>query len=105
MNHKAVLIPYWLNESPTYLSSSDNGWWFAPLLKYDILVFAGPYLKDTNNEQLDNSKVIQIRTNTLNFSLKEIDTKLSANNTGISLKNVSMIWNVIEMSQHVEYKI
>ena len=98
MNHKAVLIPYWLNEAPTNLSKSDNGWWFAPLLKYDILVFAGPYLKDTNNEELDNSKVIQIRTNALNFTLREIDKKLSTNNTGISLNNISMIWNVIEMS-------
>lgn len=94
---KVALVPYWLQQCPSTLKNSDNDWWFAPLMKFEKIIFCGPYIKDGHIEA-DNRyhSIISLKLNSLHFTLKDVEQKLKSNVLNIEINEIDVVWNVLE---------
>lgn len=96
---KIALIPYWLKDSPLQIKQTDNHWWFAPLLQYDILIFVGPGLASSAYfKQEEGPDICTIKVRSLHFSLKNVEIELFDLSQDIAVKDISLIWHVLEMT-------
>ena len=93
---RIVLIPYWLQIEPEKLYKSDHSWWFESLQKNDILIYAGPYIRNEGASKGNNNWHIKIKTPGLSYSISEIQNKLKSFN--IKVSDITLMWHIIEAS-------
>ncbi|MCP9809122.1 hypothetical protein KBY58_06715 [Cyanobium sp. HWJ4-Hawea] len=91
-----ALAPYWLTAHPVHLYKSDHSWWFEPIGHYDTIIFAGPFIENGSHRSITQN-IITAKTHGLSWSILDIQLYLS-NNWGINLRDISMLWHVIEAS-------
>ena len=91
-----ALVPYWINLNPSFLINSDHFWWFEPLCGFDTVIYVGPYIESDTWKSFSQN-FITLHSSSLNLAIEEIEIELR-NLYTITLRDVSLLWHIIEAS-------